>query len=79
MAVLPLLASTMGVPGVEEALLLGPFDHRQGDAVLDAAAGILSFQLGEDADAGLGGHAAQLNQGRVPNQAQERGVRHRSP
>jgi hypothetical protein len=51
MPVLPEVGSMMTVFGLSSAASLGVLDHRQPDAVLDAAAGIGPFQLHPDFDA----------------------------
>ncbi len=57
-----------GASGLEAALPLGSRDHRPADAILDAAAGIHVFQLGEDARALAGGiEAGQCHQGHLPD------------
>ena len=44
---LPAVASTMVAARLEPAVALGGLDHRQRDAVLDRAAGVLALQLDE--------------------------------
>ena len=48
---LPDVGSTMMLPGLQDAALLGVFDHREGDAVLDRAARVLALELDPDLDA----------------------------
>ena len=52
----------------DEAGLLGGVDHREADAVLDAAAGVERLQLPDDRRAGALGEAAQLDQRRAADQ-----------
>ena len=42
---LPAVPSTRVSPGLMSPRLLGGLDHRQADAVLDGAAGVLRFEL----------------------------------
>jgi hypothetical protein len=51
-----------GVAALDLAPLLGLHDHVQGRAVLDRARGVVALELGEDAVAGLPGHALELHQ-----------------
>ena len=44
------------------AAFFSRLDHVVGDAILEAAAGVLSLQLGEDAHAWIGAGASQLYQ-----------------
>ena len=52
MPVLPLVGSMMTVSFFEHAALLGVFDHRHADAVLDAAERIEEFALEQDGGVG---------------------------
>ena len=56
-----------GGTGNKDALFLGIFDHGQGDAVLDAAAGIEILHLGQDTGA-LALKGTDFYQGRTPDQ-----------
>ena len=67
MAVLPLLASSTILPGVELSAGLGLLDHRQSNPVLDRAAGIHHLQLHQDLDARDRVHAVDPHQRRVPD------------
>ena len=55
------------LPGTDQALLLGTLDHRPCHAVLDRAGRVVALELRVDPDAGLGGHALQLDERRVPD------------
>jgi hypothetical protein len=46
MPVLPLVGSTTTLPGPSRAVALGGLDHREADAVLDAAAEVRPLELG---------------------------------
>jgi hypothetical protein len=54
MPVLPDDGSMSVWPGLEEPSFSAVLDHGEGDAVLDRAAGILTLQLDQDADVGIG-------------------------
>jgi hypothetical protein len=68
--VLPAVASTTGAAGSEAAVAFGGLDHRQADAVLDRAAGVLRFELQEQR-ARPGVEARDLDQRRVADQFQD--------
>ena len=57
--------------GREGAVGLGRLDHELGDAVLDRAAGVLSLELDQDADARVGTELADLDQGRVADEVED--------
>ena len=65
-----------GAAGTEVAFGFGVLDHGEGDAVLDATAGILSLQLGEDANAGFGGQVRELDQRGVSDESEDGGSGH---
>ena len=66
MPVLPLVAWTMAPPAPQPAAALGVVDHRDGDAVLHAAARVARLQLGDEAGAQAGPDARQLTAGVRP-------------
>ena len=74
-----------GAAGPEQALVLGPGDHGQGGAVLDAAAGVEHLQLGRHRAGQPLGHPVQPQEGRVADQVDQRtrdlglGVGHGGP
>ena len=59
-----------GLPGLDQAVALGRLDHREADAVLHAAGGVLALELRDDLRP-LGrpcGHAVQAHQRRAADQ-----------
>ena len=64
-----------GGAGAENSALLGIFDHRQGDAVLDASAGVERFNLERDARL-LAFEAADLQQRSVADEVGQFLVNH---
>ena len=62
-----------GAAGREQAVAFGRLDHRQADAVLDRAAGVLRFQLQEEL-AGAGVEPVHRHQRRVADQVQHGGA-----
>ena len=72
---LPDVGSTIVPPGLQQPVALGRVDHRDRDAVLDAAAGIRRLELGDERAAhafgaaarGAGARAACARRGRGSN------------
>ncbi|MDT4863759.1 hypothetical protein FQZ97_984800 [compost metagenome] len=62
-----------GAAGLEAAVALGAVDHRQADAVLDRAAGILRLEL-EEQRAGAGIEAGDAHQRGVADQFEHGGT-----
>ena len=67
---LPAVASTISAPGLMLPVALGGLDHRQRDAVLDRAAGVLVLEL-EEQPAGAGVEAAYLDQRGVADEIED--------
>ena len=63
-----------GAAGRQPAVALGGLDHRQRDAVLDRAAGILAFEL-EEQPAGAGVELGELDDRRLADQVEHGGNR----
>ena len=57
-------------PGTQQLLVLGPLDHRIRNAILDAAGGILPFELGVEPHARLGGEMRDFDQGSIADEVQ---------
>ena len=71
MPVLPLVGSTIVVsPGLMRPASLGRVDHREADAVLDAAAGVEGLELADDGRAGPLGDARSFTSGVPPISAE---------
>ena len=51
---------------MEEVLPLGRRDHTQADSILDAAAGVSRFELGDDGALQASSQSIELHEGRVP-------------
>ena len=66
---MPAVASTIVPPGCRLSVALGGLDHRQADAILDRAAGVLAFELGEQ-PAGAGIEMGQLDHRRVADEVE---------
>ena len=62
-----------GGAGLEHAALLGVLDHRERDAVLDAAAGVAALELGDDLGAALGHDAVEPHHRRVADEVENAG------
>ena len=73
MPVLPDVGSSRVAPGVEPAVLLRLLDHRQGDAVLHRATGVLALELDQDAHVGVGAERGDLDERRVADQVEDAG------
>ena len=65
MPVFPLVGSRMMVSGLSQPRFFGGIEHRDPDAVLDAAPGIEVLQLGDHVGHGALGYPAQPHQRRV--------------
>ena len=63
-----------GAAGADFAVGFGALNHFEGNAVLDAAGGVLSLQLGVDPHLGVGADIAQFHQRRAADGSQQPSV-----
>ena len=68
---LPEVGSRMVRAGGDFAGGFGAFNHLEGDAVLDAAGGVLALQLGVDPHLRVGAEVVQLHQRGVADGSQQ--------
>ena len=60
------------VSGLQRALLLGRFDHGEGDAILRAPGGVEALELDHDLRRALRDHATETHHGRRPDEVEHR-------